>query len=42
MLGIGPLQRKVCIKHLLNYYCYYCGPGSSVGIATDDGLEGSG
>jgi len=27
--------------HLL-YYFYYCGPGSSVGIATDYGLNGPG
>jgi len=24
------------------YYYYYCGPGSSVGIATDYGLDGPG
>ena len=29
-------------RHIIQYICIYCGPGSSVGIETDYGLEGPG
>jgi len=34
---------KLCVSLLITkYYISYCGPGSSVGIATDYGLDGPG
>jgi hypothetical protein len=34
---------KLCVSLLITkYYCSYCGPGSSVVIVTDYGLDGPG
>jgi len=37
---VPPLVRSP--RLIIQYICIYCGPGSSVGIATDYGLDGTG
>jgi len=38
----GPIEPVLIKFDIEKFYTYHCGPGSSVGIATDYGLDGPG